>query len=272
MHTKLPPIVLAVIFASISAVSAQLPSINKKPWEEYFIVLKQRHIQFGITTDGDAVFYPLSKRGEIISESRPITFNIEILEAKPDNKFVSKKIDPKSLKSDHSATLNPDKPVVYTGSVTGGATFQIIITPARDGFTFSGKITSKGNITDPLQIGVTMRLRPYIKDATRTVTETKNLEKRIRRDYLEAVIASGNRKKYEFAVNANLNFDMPNGVESLSMKAEAYDYTEFQVASVGGAKIMFEDKEQLIYDGIDFRWIMPIDADPAVHSLKIAAK
>lgn len=270
--TKSSPLVLAILLACTPAVPAQLPSIDKKPWENYFIVLKNRKFQFGITKDGEAMFYPLSKRGEIISESNPIIFKIEILESKSDGKSTSKKIDPASLKSDQTAALNPEKPFTYTGSVTGDATFEITITPSRDGFAITGKITDKGKLTAPLNLSISMGLRPYPKDATRTEDEIKSFNQRVKRDKFEATIASGNKKSYDFPDGANFFTDMPNGVESLSMKSEGHDFTEFNVSVGGRSKITFNDKNQIVADGVDFSWVIPADPNPATDVLKIGAK
>lgn len=270
--TKSSSLVLAVLLACTPAVPAQLPTIDKKPWEKYFIVLKNRKFQFAITPDGEAMIYPLSKRGEIISTNNPIIFKVEILESKSDGKFTSKKIDPKSLKSDQTAAFNPENSFTYDGSVTGGAAFEITITPDKQGFSISGKITDKGKITNPLNVAIFIGMRPYPKDSTRTTAETKSFGQRVKRDKFEAIIKSGTKKSYNFAEGANLGSDMPTGVESLSMKSEAHDFTEFQVAVTGANKMTFEDKNQLVSDGIDFRWIIAADANPATDILKVTAK
>lgn len=270
--TKIPPLVIAATLALTATLPAQLPSIDKKPWENYFLALKNRKFQFGITTDGDAVFYPLTNRGEIISQSNPIIFKIEVLEFKENGKSVSKKIDPGSLKSEHVPVLNPDKPVTYSGSVTGNATFEITITPARDGFSITGKITDKGKITAPLNVAISMGLRPYPRDATRTEAENKSFEQRIKRDRFEAVVTSGNKKSFDFADGTNFHLEMPKGIESLSLRSGGYDFTEFTVSVGGSAKMMFEDRNQIVAEGVDFQWIIPADANPAADILKISTK
>jgi hypothetical protein len=270
--TKSSPLVLAILLACTFTSTAQLPSIGKKPWENYFFVLKQRKFQFGITTEGDAVFHPLTKRGEMINENNPVIFKIEILESKSDGKFISKKINPGSLKSGQSPALNPDKPVTYTGTVTGDAGFEITFTPSRDGFAVTGKITDQGKLTNPLNIAVKIGLRPYIKDTTRTATETKSFEQRIKRDKFEATIASGNRRLYDFKKPVNFHADMPNGVESLIMKSAGYEFTEFKVSTGSSSKIMFEEQNQIVADGADIRWIIPMESNPATDILEISTK
>lgn len=270
--TKSSPLVLALLLACTPSAPAQLPSIDKKPWENYFIVLKNRKFQFGITTEGEAVFYPLSKRGEIISESNPIIFKIEILEAKSDGDFTSKKINIQSLKSDQQAALNPEKPVTFSGSVTGDATFEVTITPDKQGFSITGKITGKGKLTQPLSLGIEMWLRPYAKDKTRSPEETKSFNQRVKRDKFEVVIGKGKTKSYDFKDNANIFMDLRDGVESLSMKADGYEFTEFTVTASGSEKIRFPDKNQIVGDGVDFKWLVPSNADPAKDFLKITAK
>lgn len=270
--TKSSPLVLAILLACTSLSTAQLPSLDKKPWQNYFFVLKQRKFQFGITTEGEAVFHPLTKRGEIIHVNNPVIFKIEILESKSDGKFTSKKINPGSLKSEQPPAFNPDKPVTYTGTVTGDAEFEITFIPSREGFAVTGKITDKGKLTNPLKIAIKMGLRPYIKDTTRTINETKSFEQRIKRDKFEATIASGNRKSYDFKKSANFHADMPDGVESLVMKSAGYDFTEFKVSTVSSSKIMFEEQIQVVADGADIRWIIPTESDPATDILEISAK
>jgi hypothetical protein len=270
--TKSSPLVFAIVLACTSVAPAKLPSIDKKPWENYFFVLKERKYQFGITTEGDAVFYPLTKRGEIISESNPIIFKVEFLESKSNGKFTSKKINPSSLKSEQSPAYNPDKPVTYSGTVTGDAAFEMTITPSRDGFGITGKITDNGKLTNPLKIAIKIGLRPYVKDRTRTDSEVKNFQQRIKRDKFEATIASGNRKTYDFEDPVNFHSDMPNGVESLTMRAEGFDFTEFTVSVGGSAKIMFEDQQQIVADGADIRWFIPTQTNSNEDILKISAK
>jgi hypothetical protein len=270
--TKSSPSVFAIVLACTSVAPAKLPSIDKKPWENYFFVLKERKYQFGITTEGDAVFYPLTKRGEIISENNPIIFKVEFLESKSNGKFTSKKINPSSLKSEQTPAYNPDKPVTYSGTVTGDAAFEMTITPSRDGFGITGKITDNGKLTNPLKIAIKIGLRPYVKDRTRTDSEVKNFQQRIKRDKFEATIASGNRKKYNFEDPVNFHSDMPNGVESLTMKAEGFDFTEFTVSVGGSAKIMFEDQQQIVADGADIRWFIPTQTNSNEDILKISAK
>lgn len=261
---------LAVI--PLRPIRAELPTIDKEPWSDYFMVMKQRKFQFGVLPDGSVMFHPLTKRGEIISESNPIIFKIEILETKSNGETTSKKINPGSLTSDQAPVLNPQKPVTISGTATGDIAFQMTFTPQRDGFDVSGQITDKGKNTNPLNLGVKVGLRPYVKDKTRTLEESKSFNQRTKRDRFEAVIASGNRKQYDFDENANFLVDMPNGAESLSLKSEAYDSTEFSVTATGSAKIQFADKNQLVSDGVDFRWIMPADADPKSHFLKFSTK
>ena len=270
--TKSSPLVLAIALACTPVAPAQLPSLDKKPWENYFFVLKERKYQFCITTEGDAVFYPLTKRGEIISENNPIIFKIEFLESKSDGKFTSKKINPNSLKSEQTPAYNPDKPITYSGTITGDAAFEITITPSRDGFGITGKITDHGKLTNPLNVAIKIGLRPYVKDTTRTDSEIKSFEQRIKRDKFEATIASGNRKPYDFRDPVNFHSDMPNGVESLTMKAEGFNSTEFTISVGGSAKIMFEDQQQIVADGADIRWIIPAETDSSKDILKISAK
>ncbi len=264
--------VAALVVISLGTIHAELPTIGKEPWKNHFVVFKQKKFQLGIMDDGSVAFHPLNKRGEVISESNPILFKIEILETKSDGKTTSKKIDPASLTSDQAATLNPEKAVTITGTATGDIAFHVTFTPQHDGFDVSGQIVKNDRRINPLNLAIEVGLRPYAKDKTRTLEERKRFDQRTKRDKLVTVISSGKTKTYAFNDDATFATDMPDGTESLSMKAEAYDSTEFHIAAHGGGKIHFTSINQLVYDGVDFQWIMPAEADPKTNFLRFTAK
>lgn len=268
---------LSILFIIISLISspvskANLPTIDHKSWSDYFLVINERKFHFGITSKGEAIFHPLTRRGEFISSNNPIIFQVQVLENKPDGKIVSKKIKVESLKSSQPASLNPKEAISYQGTVTGDAAFEVTVHPVRDGFSVTGKITDPGELTNPLNLAINVGLRPYVKDTTRTDAEEKNFAKRVKRDKFEVSAGFGKDHEFDFISHTNLFLKFPKGAESLYLKSEGYEFIEITVATEGTERLNFPDKDQIIGDGINFRWIVPNTEAATGEKLHFKAK
>ncbi|MFD2258025.1 hypothetical protein ACFSSA_15195 [Luteolibacter algae] len=272
MKSPFPYLLAAMVLVS-PTLKAELPALDEKPWFGYFIGVSERKFQFGITDKGEAILQPLNSRGEILSLFNPIKFDIEILEATPNGKDVSKQIISGSLESDSPATLDPSKPIVYRGKVTGDAAFQVAFLPERGGFSVTGKITDNGSLKNPLRFSIALRFDPYAKTKLDSPKKEEEHEKKIKRDTLSFTTKGGEREKFKLTESVSLSEKFPDGCSELSFEAEGYDGTEFTVAASGESKIVLESKStEALWHGIELRWEMSAAADPATEKLIFTAK
>lgn len=246
---------------SASHATAQLPGLSEKPWLGYFLGLKDRKFQFGIITDGDALFEPLKRDGSAVSIHNPVKIHFEVLETMPDGKVVSKTIRKDTLASQSPAIEDPSKPVTFTGKVTGDAAFEVTVIPERGAVTFTGKITDKGTLSNPLSFAITSDFSPY-KNASADDAEKDSFEKKIKRDEIRLEMVSGDREKLEFIEKTNPAETFKEGFTSADIRTEGYGGVGFEFEAVGKSKIIFEDKgEKALWDTFSLRWISTEPSD-----------
>lgn len=273
MNKTLLPIALSTILLSAAYVHAELPALLEKPWLGHFIGIKERKLQFGLTSSGEAVLHPLQRGGEVHALFNPIKIKYEILETTPGGKVVSKQVKAESLSSEHPAVENPEGPVTFTGKVTGDAAFEVTVAPERGGYSMTGKITDKGTLTNPLQFVITIDFDPYKNGAGDDDDAQEKFEKKIKRDELRFKTASGKREKIEFLDKVNPAKLYEEGFTEAELRTEGYGGVTFEMEATGKSKIVFEDKgEKEFWSGFSPRWSVNQDGDPAQAKLIVTAK
>lgn len=270
---KNPIPLLAVAFAAFTAcpVHAELPMITEKPWLGYFLGLKDKKFQFGITSKGEMVYEPLKRSGEAVNIHNPVKVHFEVLETMPDGKVVSKQVKAETLESTSPAVIDPEKPVLITGKTTGDAAFEVAIIPDRGEMSVTGRITDKGSLKNPLTFAVTFDFAPY-KSETMDDDEMKKFLKKIKRDEIRSELVDGGRAKLEFADEGNPATLHPKGFTALEIRTEAYGGVGFKFEASQKSNIILEDKgDRPLYKGFSIRWMINADADPTKEKLTIEA-
>lgn len=269
--------VASSLFLAAPLAHAELPPLTEKPWLGYFVGLNDKKFQFGITSKGEAILYPLKRDGTPHSLFNPIKLHYEILETSPDGKVVSKQVREETLASEQPPSENPKDPVKITGKVTGDAAFEVTVAPERGGFSLSGKITDKGSLTNPLQFVVTVDFDPH-KNGPGTAADGKEddaiekFEKKVKRDELRFETVARKREKIEFMDKLNPATLYPDGFTQAELRTEAYGGVTFGLEAVGKSKIVFEDKgEQEFWKGFSARWSINEDGDAGQAKLIVTA-
>ncbi len=264
---------LVLVSALLIPAQAELPGLNEKPWLGYFVGIKDRKFQFGVTAKGEAILYPLKRDGSVQSLFNPIKINYEILETMPDGKVVSKRVNEESLTSEQPATEDPTQPVKIAGKVTGDAAFELVIASERSGFSISGKVTDNGTLTNPLRFAVSVAFNPHRSNGEKSESAQEKFEKELKREEIKLTLTNRDREKVEFLEKVNLAQKFPDGFTTAELDTEGYGGVEFQLEAVGPSKIVFEDKgEQEVWKGIPFQWSVNADGDPSQSKLVITAK
>ncbi len=273
MNKMFISVAISSILLAAPTVHAGLPALLEKPWMGYFIGLKERRLQFGLSSTGEGVLYALDRRGEIHAASNPIKVKYEVLETMPDGKVVSKRVDSDSLTSEHPAAEDPKGPVTVDGKVTGGAAFRLIIAPERGGYSMTGKITDKGELTNPLEFVITIDFDPYQNGPGEGEDAVENFEKKIKRDEFRFTTTDREKEKVEFLDKVNPAKLHEKGFTEAELRTEGYGGVTFQLEATGKSKMVFEDKgEKEFWTGFSPRWSVNEDGDPSQAKLIVTAK
>ena len=274
MKCSLPFIALAAgLLLPAPSARADLPGLKEQPWIGYFIGINKRDYRFGITAKGKGILYPLKKDGTPVATTNPIDINFDIIETLPDGKTVRKQFTDGTIVSDDKPTTDPKQAVKFRGYVTGNASYEVTVIPERDGVSFSGRITDKGELTNPLHFAVSVDFTPYKQGKGDTKDEIKSFEKKIRRDEIRYESVSREKGKIDFLDEGNPAAVAPDGFTEAEIKTEGYGGIGFEIKSSFKSKFNFEDKgEKPLWNGFTLRWTVNDGAEPTAEKFTIIPK
>lgn len=253
--------------------AADLPYLEKEPWEDCFAGVEERAFRFKYLANGSALLDPIDRRGETISSNNSIEIEFEILETEADGKVVSKRINPFSLTSESEAGNRHSEPILISGKVTGDAAFEILITPGDKNVSLSGRITDNGSLKNPLSFVITAKFTPYKYQSASDPDDLERFEKKIKREEMELITIGGKEEELAFTESLNPSEKFPDGLRSLTFETAAYGETEFSFAASGKSKITFGDKgKNYLWRSFTLRWIPEPAEDIASQAFTISGK
>lgn len=253
--------------------TADLPYLEKEPWEGCFIGLEERAFRFKFMANGTALLDPIDRRGETISSNNSIEIEFKILETEADGKIVSKQINPFSLTSKSDAETKPTEPVLISGKVTGDASFEILITPGDKDVSLSGRITDNGSLKNPLSFLITAKFTPYKYQSASDPDELERFEKKIKREEMELLTIGEKEETLAFIESLNPSERFPEGLRSITFETGAYGETEFSFAATGNSKLMFENKgKNYLWRSFTLQWLHDPTTDITSQALKLSGK
>ncbi len=248
--------------------SAQLPSIEEKGWLGHFVGFENDDLRFGFTAMGAGIITPMGRSGPA-GKDRQVGLSFVVEEVMPDGKVVRKQLDSQSLKSEQAATKEP-KNLVFTGSVTGGATFEGSIHEDRGILAVGGRMIDPGTLKNPLRFGVRLDFGApyrYVKAEDR---ESRVFERRIKDDEIRVVWTDGKRVKQAAAEPVDASSPALNGpgIARLEYEADAFQGKKFLFDASENSRIVLENRpETPLMDGFTATWY----PDPATD-LEAAAR
>lgn len=266
---KIPATAFSVIIMT-SFAHADLPMLKDDPWLGSFIAFKDRDARFLLSSKGNAMFVPLKKDGTPIAVTNPITVKFDIIETLPGGKTVRKKIDDDAFTSESPATLNPSEPVTIQGTVTGGAKFEVTLSGGKGEVTFSGRITDKGSLTNPLHLSISIEFKPYKYAGPESKEQQKDFEKRARRDEIKLALSGGDSETLEFLDAMDPVEKAPDGFSAAEIRTEGYNGLRWNLTATPNSILRFENTRlQPLWNGFTIHWTPKEGADPATEKFTI---
>lgn len=275
MKNALPCIALAAgLFLTPSAAQADLPGLRKQPWLGYFLGIEtKRKYRFGVTAKGQGTLNALKRDGQPVYMHNPIQINFNVIETMPDGKTVTKQVKSDSLASDQEAAENPKDPVTFRGKVTGDAAFEVTVTPERNGFSVSGRLTDNGTLTNPLHFSISADINPYVSQPGDDPAKIKRFAERAKRDVLNYETVSRKREKLAFLEETNPAVAVSEALTKAHVKTDGYGGIEFEFAASEKSKLTFDDKgPRPLWKGFTLRWTVDEGADTDTQKLTVTVK
>lgn len=271
MKRFLTPAAALLFLSDASLCHAQLPTLTDQPFLGYFTGIEKKRSRFGITTKGEGAIIPVLRNGEEVNSNNPIEIRLNILQIQSGDSVVNRRIDTQSLSSETPATLNPAEPVVFSGKASGDVEFAVVVSPERDGFSLSGKITAPGSTSPPPVFAVTLNFTPYRSRGSNAKAVDALMDK-IKRDEIRIGMADRSSQKLKFDDGFDPDTIFPEGFVSATVKTKAYDDVEYNLEATGGSKLMFTGGEKdKLWNKFEIRWLPDPSQDPATQKLVITS-
>lgn len=173
----------AILFAALSMLApAQLPVMSEKTdWLGYFVGWEGQDSDFGIGADGESSLCPRKSGKRYATKKIKIHY---LVEEQIDGRWVRRQLlDEGGLTSENEKGLNPEKPVVFISTVTGGTKVEWTNVVSRGKVSIKPKIIEKPTGND-IRVGVEFALpRLYRFDKT---PDERELKKKVGKDYVKA--------------------------------------------------------------------------------------
>jgi len=246
-------IAFAAICYSLSSghLQAQLPTLNKAPWQGYFAGYSTSRGLLGIHADGTIIYNTTHKIYPSVQETSA------------DGKVTIHRLMPDTLTTKDQPTDKPKK-ITYSGKVKNGSTIEVTVDFTRNAVSIGGAITEKVESANSQQFVVYTNAPPYYlmygeKQTLKNGTpeEKKRVEQAIARqeviaaeEFLELTRLDGKKIKVPLldAVDFSKEF---NGDGFKSIKADLHWFknrNKLEITTTEGSRmIFFNVKERPIF-------------------------
>ena len=246
-------------------VSADLPNLPDKPWQDYFAALEGRRFAFTMDPWGQGKIEGFADNGKALSHALqiPVTFVIE--EVLPGGKITTRKIETDSIETSDKPILKQGK-AKFRGKVTGGATFEANIEIDHGTLMVGGRLLDSGASKNPLRFGVRTVFPSAYKSAKRTEKDdAKQFAKKIKDDRILIVWTDGKRTKLESTTKLDPESKAANGpgITDLKVEFSAYQGRGFGFKAAPQSKIvLWARQEQEAHEGFSATWYPDPAKDP----------
>jgi hypothetical protein len=257
----LAPLLLAA--SGLLPAAAELPTLDKAPWINYFAAYSSRTFRIGISTKGLIELSVMKDKDVPVIDKLVIPIAITVQESLPDGRVIERKLDPESLTSKQDATNELGK-VVIKGKVTGDAAFEATLEQSRGSILIGGRITDPAGSANPLKFTLSAAFSapyPYVKEDQDEVTG-KEFQKKIKGDRISLIWTD--KKAQKLALNEEIDATSPavNGPGIAGVEIDIISYAGKKLnfaASTNSAITMKNARPQPLRKGFSLHWT----ADPA---------
>lgn len=250
-----------ILSLSLAAVSmgGDLPQLNESPWEGWYVGTENRDFRMGVNRDGELVLMPFKGRNDLVPSPQYLVVTPVIVETPPGGRPVGKKVAPSGWEAVTASGLDPEK-IVYRGTVTGGAKFEVVIEPTRDGFRAGGRVIEAGTLKNPLKFSLRCRL----PDPYRYQKNEEKLEKDAAKDDYLFVHMDGKKVKLDGVskVDASTEEVMGKGLKEVAVEFGPMDAEVEITLGEAGILELWNSGERPLYKGLSVNWVHDPEKDP----------
>lgn len=254
----LPPLLLAAGFLTLQA--EELPQLIEKPWIGNYAGYERRGFQFLVGNSGDCQLSPMSGKDTVMSSRLSLKIRPLVEDVLPDGKVVAKTTLRDGWEALTPASVNPEK-LVYRGTVTGGARFEVTLEFDGDQISAGGRLLEKGSLANPRFV-----LRFQMPDVYYHENDAEKKAEKAKRDRIDLVRTDGKKLKLDLMTPLDAESAEFNGPGISKARVDIAGYKGLRLELDAGENAAFEFSnrgEQALVEGFTLGWMPDPAKDPA---------
>lgn len=236
-----------------------LPQLDEKPWTGHFAGYQKRMFRSWVDRNGVCFICPPDGRGGYVFNRAGIRIEPVVEEMKADGAASFRKRLDDGWEALTPAAAPAGK-VVYRGTVTGGAKFEVSLEYDGNRIWAGGRLLDTGKLKDPR---FTMRM--IFPNAYYHERDPEKLGMKARRDRIDFVRVDG--KKIRMDVLENVDVSAPEfagpGARQVRVDLAGYKGARFDLEAAGGSRFgMSNAGGEALVRGFTLDWRADEGADP----------
>jgi hypothetical protein len=252
--------------SAVLPLSAELPSMTDKENLGYFVVIRSKSFDFGVTTNGRTTIKVLDNKGVPVSKKLALIVDFNVTETMPNGEKKPRKIDASSLESASPATNKP-KNVVFKGKTTGDIEFEAMVSEERGSIMLGGRLLNAAALKNPTQFSIEVKIPDSSPEAKADATkrQTKELEDKIKGNKVLVTWTDGKRARIpasEAVEGASVDVSGP-GIAAAVIDFSAFKDRKIQLtASPDSAMKISNPSKRPLSEGFSLNWTADTAKDP----------
>jgi hypothetical protein len=236
--------------------AGELPQLKENPWIGFYAGYERRNFHFMVNSAGDCLLSPMGEKGSPLSSRLSIRIRPVVEDVLPSGQIVAKAALDDGWEAVTPASIDPES-LVYRGTVTGGARFEVKLEFDGDQISAGGRLLEKGTLVNPR-----FMIRFQVPDAYYHENNVGKKAEKAKKDRIDLVRADGKKLKLDLVTPLDAESAEFNGPGIRQARIDIAGYRGLRLELDAGKDALFEfwNKGELaLVEGFTLGW----QADPA---------
>ncbi len=171
--------------------AGELPQLKENPWIGYYTGYERRNFHFTVGSSGECMLSPMSEKGSPLNSRVSIRIRPVVEDVLPSGQIVARAAQDDGWEAVTPAAVDPES-VVYRGTVTGGARFEVKLEFDGDQISVGGRLLEKGTLANPRFV-----IRFQVPDAYYYDKDAGKKAEKAKKDRIDLLRTDGKKLKLD---------------------------------------------------------------------------
>lgn len=214
--------------------AGELPQLKENPWIGYYTGYERRNFHFMVSSSGECLLSPISTKGSPLSSRLSVRIRPLVEDVLPSGQVVAKSPVDDGWEAVTPAAVDPEA-VVYRGTVSGGARFEVKLEFDGDQISAGGRLLEKGTLANPRFV-----IRIQVPDVYYHENNAAKKAEKAKKDRVDLVRTDGKKLKLDLVT--------PLDAESAEFNGPGISQARVEIAGYRGMRLEFDAGKDALFD------------------------